>query len=67
MIAPTSIMKKKVCFAFPEEQTDHEETQDVETACILERMRVFYSRFNSSKADEVNNSNQGNVDQLENE
>ena len=41
--------------------------QDVETASLLERMRVFYSRFNTSKADEVNNSKQAKVDQPENE
>jgi hypothetical protein len=41
--------------------------QDVETASVLERMRVFYSRFNPSKADEVNDSKQAKVDQHENE
>ena len=34
---------------------------DAETAAILEQMRVFYSRFNPTKAGEVNNSKHANV------
>ena len=35
---------------------------DAETEVILEQMRVFYSRFNPSKAGQVNNSKQAKVD-----
>ena len=42
-------------------------TPDAETAFILERMRVFYSRFNPAKADEVHSSKLAKVDQHENE
>jgi hypothetical protein len=35
---------------------------DAETEAILEQMRVFYSRFNPSRAGQVNNSKQAKVD-----
>jgi hypothetical protein len=34
---------------------------DAETAATLEQMRVFYSRFNPSKAGTVNNSKHAKV------
>ena len=35
---------------------------DAETEVILEQMSVFYSRFNPSKAEQVNTSKQAKVD-----
>ena len=37
---------------------------DAETEVILEHMRVFYSRFNPSKAGQVNNSKQAKVERI---
>ena len=35
--------------------------EDAETAATLEKMRVFYSRFNPAKVGKVNNSKKANV------
>ena len=39
--------------------------EDAETAATLEKMRVFYSRFNPVKVGQVNNSKQANGFKLE--
>ena len=36
--------------------------EDADTAATLEKMRVFYSRFNSAKVAKVNDSKKANVD-----